>query len=298
MKLNKNSLAGVYTALVTPFDENGGLDMQAYTTLIAMQLDGGVAGLVVVGTTGESATLSDSERDRLIEATVAQADGKIPVVVGTGSYNTETAVRQTKRAQELGADGCLVVTPYYNKPTQLGLLEYFKTVAAATSLPIILYSIPGRCGVEIAIDTAAELSNIENIIAIKEAGDSVARVTELRLACNDDFTIHCGDDGLALPFLSTGSTGATSVVSNVFPELMVSLIQKWQEGNNAKALELHDQLTVIANAMFVESSPVPVKAALQMKGVMKAKVRAPLVQLSKESEAIVKSAVDGYQGNT
>lgn len=296
MRLNENSLAGVYTALVTPFDENGELDMQAYTTLIDMQLDGGVAGLVVVGTTGESATLSDGERDRLIEAAVAQADGKIPVVVGTGSYNTETAVRLTKRAQALGADGCLVVTPYYNKPTQAGLVQYFESVAKSTSLPIILYSIPGRCGVEIAIDTAAELSDIENIIAIKEAGGSVERVTALRLACNDDFTIHCGDDGLTLPFLSTGSTGVTGVVSNVFPELMVSLIQKWQEGNNAKALELNDQLTVIANAMFVESNPVPVKAALQMKGVMTAKVRAPLVQLSKESEAIVKSAVDGYQG--
>ncbi|MCH5373318.1 MAG: 4-hydroxy-tetrahydrodipicolinate synthase, partial [Planctomycetes bacterium] len=243
-------MAGVSTALVTPFDREGRLDVASLESHIQFQRAADVAGLVPVGTTGEAPTLSESERDTVIEKTVELAAGEAFVLAGTGANDTAKAVAWTRRAEQLGVDGCLVVTPYYNKPTQQGLIDYFSKVADSTSLPIILYSVPGRCGVEVAADTAARLAErYENIVGIKEAGGDVDRVTRIRHACGNDFIILSGDDGLTLPFLAAGARGVISVVSNLAPDLMVDLQRAWDEGRIADAQRLHLRVFELAGAM-------------------------------------------------
>jgi 4-hydroxy-tetrahydrodipicolinate synthase len=285
-------LSGVFTALVTPFEENGSLDLDALDALINAQLAAGVAGLVPVGTTGEAPTLNDAERTQVIQRTVDRAAGKAFVLAGTGANDTTKAVAWTRQAEELGVDGCLVVAPYYNKPTQQGLLAYFGAVAECTSLPIVLYSVPGRCGIEIAADTAAALHHkYSNIVGIKEAGGTVDRVTEIRKSCGKDFLIQSGDDGLTLPFLAVGAIGVISVVSNLAPELMIDLLAAWREGRTDDARDIHDRVSNLASAMFIESSPVPVKAALAMDGRMQSTVRSPLVPLSSSGLEYLKTVL-------
>ena len=221
---------GVFTALVTPFVE-GKVDFAAFEALVKEQLAAGVAGLVPVGTTGEAVTLEKEEIAEIIRRTVALADGRAFVLAGTGSNSTRKTVEMTELAETCGADGCLVVTPYYNKPSQAGLVDHYAAVAAATHLPIVLYSVPGRCGVEIAPDTAAKLARrFFNVIGIKEAGGRCERVSELRLACGHDFIIHSGDDAMTLPFLALGASGVTSVVANYAPVEMVALLDAWRRG--------------------------------------------------------------------
>jgi 4-hydroxy-tetrahydrodipicolinate synthase len=286
-------LSGVFTALVSPFDEKGNLDSEAFDSLVQHQIDAGVSGLVPVGTTGEAATLSEQERKHIIQRTVELSAGRAFVLAGTGSNDTAKAVMWTQKAEELGADGCLVVTPYYNKPSQKGLLMYFGSIAASTGLPIILYSVPGRCAVEIAPETAAELfDKHDNIVGIKEAGGSVERVTALRKACGKDFIIHSGDDALTLPFMASGAIGVTSVVSNLMPELMVELVDAWNKGDSSAALDIHDRVCEVAAAMFIEGSPVPVKTALAIRGRMLDKVRSPLAPLSIESTRYVREILE------
>ena len=281
MKNIDQRLSGVFTALVTPFNEDGSLDLDAFDTLLVAQLDAGIAGLVPVGTTGEAPTLNDEERNQIIGRTVERASGKAFVLAGTGANDTRKAVAWTRQAEKLGVDGCLVVAPYYNKPTQQGLLEYFGAVAKCTALPIVLYSVPGRCGIEIAPETAAALhEKYTNIAGIKEAGGTVDRVTALRKACGKDFLIQSGDDALTLPFLAVGAIGVISVVSNLAPELMIDLVTAWRDGRTDEAREIHDRISDLASAMFIESSPVPVKTALAMEGRMQSTVRSPLVPLS------------------
>lgn len=276
--------SGAFTALVTPFDEAGELDLDAFGSLVRHQLEAGIVGLVPVGTTGEAATLNEQERSQIIKRTVELSAGRAFVLAGTGSNDTAKAVAWTQKAETLGVDGCLVVTPYYNKPSQKGLKSYFGSIADSTSLPIIMYSVPGRCGVEIAAETAAELfDKHNNIIGIKEAGGSTERVTALRKACGKKFIIHSGDDALTLPFLACGAIGTISVVSNLMPELMVELLDAWSKGETSVARELHDRISEVVSALFIESSPVPVKAALAMRGRMLAAVRSPLAPLSSES---------------
>lgn len=292
MKNSREQLSGVFTALVTPFSDNGSLDPEAFDALVTRQLDAGVAGLVPVGTTGEAPTLNEDERDQVIGRTVELSSGRAFVLAGTGSNDTAKAIAWTRRAEQLGADGCLVVTPYYNKPTQAGLLQYFGTVAESTSLPIILYSVPGRCGIEIAPETAAALHRqYDNIVGIKEAGGRVDRVTEIRKACGSDFVILSGDDGLTLPFLAAGAVGVISVVSNLAPELMVSLLDAWKKGRTEEAREIHERIFDLASAMFIESSPVPVKTALALQGLMQDTVRAPLVPLSNKGMSFLKEVL-------
>jgi len=289
MKSLQERLSGVFTALVTPFDEAGNLDLEAFESLVQHQLDAGVSGLVPVGTTGEAATLNEQERNQIIQRTIELSAGRAFVLAGTGSNDTAKAVAWSRKAEELGADGCLVVTPYYNKPSQKGLLLYFETIAASTNLPIILYSVPGRCAVEIAPETAAELfDKHDNIVGIKEAGGSVERVTALRKACGEKLIIHSGDDALTLPFLTCGAIGVTSVVSNLMPELMIELVNAWNEGKSSVALNIHDRVCDLAAAMFIEGSPVPVKTALAMRGRMLDTVRSPLTQLSAENTRYVR----------
>jgi 4-hydroxy-tetrahydrodipicolinate synthase len=202
------------------------------------------------------------------------------IVAGAGSNSTAHAIDKARRAQEAGADALLVVAPYYNKPTQNGLFEHFKAVCQSTTLPVMLYSVPGRCGVEIAASTCARLiESCDNVAAIKEAGGSVARVTELRRACGSNFPIHSGDDALTLPFLAAGAVGVTSVVSNVAPAEMVAMVSAWKEGNWAKALALHDELAELCEALFIESNPGPAKAALALAGLATTELRLPLMEM-------------------
>lgn len=270
---------GVFTALVTPF-KDGAVDHESFDALVERQLAAGVAGLVPVGTTGEAATLSDAETDDLIRRTARSAAGRALVVAGAGSNSTVATVDKAGRAEAAGADALLVVTPYYNKPTQAGLLRHYAMVAEATALPIMLYSVPGRCGVEIAAETCALLRERHaNIVAIKEAGGSVERVTRIRRLCGSDFVIHSGDDALTIPFLSTGAVGVTSVVSNVAPAEMVAMVRAWHDGDWRSALALHDQISELTEGMFLEPNPGPVKAALAFAGLAGSEMRAPMAEM-------------------
>ncbi len=271
---------GVFTALITPF-KDGAVDTAAYDTLVERQIEAGVAGLVPVGTTGEAATLSDEEADTLIARTVKLAAGRVLVMAGAGANDTKKTIDKVKRAEQAGADAVLIVTPYYNKPTQTGLVAHYGAAAEATSLPVMLYSVPGRCGVEIAPETCAMLlDRYDNIVAIKEAGGSAARVTQLRTACGDRLIIHSGDDGLTLPFLSLGAVGVTSVVANVAPREMVQLVEAWKAGDTARALALHELIAELTDGMFIESNPGPVKAALALSNLAGPEMRLPMVPVS------------------
>ncbi|MFN7010816.1 MAG: 4-hydroxy-tetrahydrodipicolinate synthase [Allorhizobium sp.] len=272
--------SGVFTALVTPF-KDGAVDLQAFDALVERQLEAGVAGLVPVGTTGEAATLSDDEAEALIARTVKLAAGRALVLAGAGANDTKKTVDKVKRAEQAGADAVLIVTPYYNKPTQAGLIAHYGAAAEATALPVMLYSVPGRCGVEIAPETcAALLGRHDNIVAIKEAGGSAARVTQLRAACGERLIIHSGDDGLTLPFLSLGAVGVTSVVANVAPREMVQLVEAWKAGDTARALALHELIAELTDGMFIESNPGPVKAALALSNLAGPEMRLPMVPVS------------------
>ncbi len=296
MKNYREQLSGVLTALVTPFQADGSVDFDAFAALVETQLAAGVAGLVPVGTTGEAATLSETERTEIIRLTVEITAGRAFVLAGTGSNRTETAVAWSQKAQSLGAHGCLVVTPYYNKPSQRGLVHYFDAIAEKVDIPLVLYSVPGRCGVEIAPQTAAALrQQHENVIGIKEAGGSVERVTQLRKACGENFIILSGDDGLTLPFLATGAIGVISVVSNVAPELMVALDNAWQRRDIERAMVLHGRVHDLAEALFVDSNPVPAKAALALMKSMRQTVRSPLVPLDAEAASFVAERLAEYQ---
>ena len=271
---------GVFTALVTPF-KNGSVDIAAFDALVERQLSAGVTGLVPVGTTGEAATLSDEEAVELVARTAALAKGRALVVAGAGANNTCKAVEKAKAAEAAGADALLVVTPYYNKPTQAGLTAHYGAVAEATSLPIMLYSVPGRCGVEITPETCATLTERHaNIVAIKEAGGNPGRVTALRRTCGNDLIIHSGDDGLTLPFLSLGACGVTSVVANVAPREMVAMVKAWENGDTSLALALNDIIAELMEGMFIESNPGPVKAALALSNLAGPELRLPMVPVS------------------
>lgn len=274
---------GVFTALITPF-KDGAVDFPAYDALVARQLEAGVAGLVPVGTTGEAATLSEEEAEALIARTVKLAEGRALILAGAGANDTNKAIERAKRAEAAGADALLVVTPYYNKPSQAGLVAHYAAVAESTSLPIVLYSVPGRCGVEIAPETCAALmERCGNIVAIKEAGGDAARVTKLRAACGDRLIVHSGDDALTLPFLSLGAVGVTSVVSNVAPREMVAMVNAWHTGDIAGALKLHEMIAELTDSMFIESNPGPVKAALALSNLAGPEMRLPMVPVSDQT---------------
>jgi 4-hydroxy-tetrahydrodipicolinate synthase len=271
---------GTYTAIVTPF-KNGKLDVPALERLIKLQIKGGVDGIVPVGTTGESPTVDYEEHIEIIKLSVKFAAGKIKVLAGTGDNATSEAIYLTKAAEQVGADGSLQVAPYYNKPTQQGLFQHFHAIARATRLPIVLYSIPGRCGVEIGVETVNHLVHDSvNIVGIKEAGGSCDRVSQLRAALGAKFTIMSGDDSLTLPFMSVGAQGVISVASNVIPREVVHMVKAFAKGNLGAALKLHQKFYPLFKDLFIETNPVPVKAALAMMGVVEEEYRLPLVAMS------------------
>ena len=282
---------GTYTAIVTPF-KNGEVDEAALERLIRQQIKGGVAGIVPVGTTGESPTLDYDEHIRVIELSVKLAAGRIKVLAGTGANSTKEAICLTQQAEAVGADGSLQVAPYYNKPSQEGLFQHFRAIARSTRLPIILYSIPGRCGVEIAVDTVKRLARkSRNIIGIKEAGGSADRVSQLRAALGAKFVILSGDDSLTLPFMAVGAQGVISVVSNVAPREVSHMVQAFAQGKLRLAQKLHARLYPLFKDLFIETNPVPVKAALAMMGIVEEEYRLPLVPLSPKNRETLRATL-------
>ena len=288
---------GTFTALVTPF-RNGDVDLAALEKLIEAQIAGGVTGIVAVGTTGESPTLTHDERENVIRKCVENARGRCTVLAGTGSYSTRDAIDATKRAEQLGANGALIVAPYYNKPSQEGLFRHFKAIADATSLPIVLYNIPGRCGVDIAADTVVRLADTcKNIVSIKEASGSVERVGELRIRLPDAFTILSGDDSLTLPFMSVGAAGVVSVASNLFAAEVCALVRAYQSGDVKSAQQLQRKMLPIFKDLFIEPNPVPAKTALGWRGVMSAEVRLPLCEMSEANQARLRKTLEEFERN-
>ena len=284
---------GTYTAIVTPF-RNGGIDEVALRRLIEFQIKGGVDGIVPVGTTGESPTLDYDEHIRVIELSIRFARGKVKVLAGTGANSTKEAIYLTQKAETAGADGSLQVAPYYNKPTKEGLFQHFRAIAEATKLPIVLNSIPGRCGVEIGVETVKRLADAcENIIGIKEAGGNADRVSQLRAALGPKFTILSGDDSLTLPFMAVGAQGVVSVASNIIPKEVAQMVRASAAGKPAAALKLHDRFYPLFKDLFIESNPAPVKAALAMLGVIEEELRLPLVPISATSRELLKATLKG-----
>ena len=282
---------GTYTALVTPF-KNDEVDAEAFEQLIETQIAAGINGIVPVGTTGESPTLSGGERHHVIELAVKAARGRCQVIAGTGSNSTRDAIAHTKEAQTVGVDGALLVAPYYNKPSQEGLFRHFEAIARETSLPLVLYNIPGRCGVDIAADTVVRLAEqCPNIVSIKEASGSVDRVSELAGRLPDAFTILSGDDSLTLPFLAVGAVGVVSVVSNLFPAEVIRVVRLFLEGRAEEARRLHQKFFPLFKAAFIEPNPVPAKTALAWRGLMSPDVRLPLVGMSKENEERLRQTI-------
>jgi 4-hydroxy-tetrahydrodipicolinate synthase len=282
---------GTYTAIVTPF-KNGKIDEPALERLVKAQIKGGVDGIVPVGTTGESPTLNYEEHVDVIALSVKFAAGKIKVLAGTGGNSTSEAIYLTQHAEKVGVDGSLQVAPYYNKPTQEGLFQHFHAVARATKLPIMLYSIPGRCGIEIGIDTVNRLAHDSvNIVGIKEAGGNADRVSQLRAALGKDFVILSGDDSLTLPFMSVGAQGVISVASNVIPREIAHMVKAYAIGKPAVALKLHEKYFPLFKDLFIETNPLPVKAALAMMGMLQEEFRLPLVPMSTKNREILKATL-------
>ncbi|MDB6018197.1 MAG: 4-hydroxy-tetrahydrodipicolinate synthase [Pedosphaera sp.] len=282
---------GTYTAIVTPF-KNGKIDETALERLIKSQIKGGVDGIVPVGTTGESPTLNYEEHIHVVSLSVKIAAGRIKVLAGTGSNSTREAIQLTQAAERAGADGSLQVAPYYNKPTQDGLFQHFHAIARATKLPIVLYSIPGRCGVEIAVDTVNRLAHDSvNIIGIKEAGGNPERVTQLRRVMGDDFEILSGDDSLTLPFMAVGANGVISVASNIIPREVSHMVKAFATGKPAMALKLHEKYSMLFRDLFIETNPQPIKAAMAMMGMITEEYRLPLVHMSMKNRHTLKATL-------
>ena len=276
--------AGTFTALVTPF-QNDQIDEAAFERLIEGQIEAGITGIVPVGTTGESPTLDHAEHHRVIELAVKVARGRCKVIAGTGSNSTSEAVSLTVEAEKVGADAALLVAPYYNKPTQEGVYRHFRAISEATKIPLVLYSIPGRCGIEISVETVVRLAkDCPNIVAIKEAGGSVERVSALRSVLPVEFEILSGDDSLTLPFIAAGAVGVISVASNLIPKEVCELVNAALAGNYDDARKRHFHLYPLFKDLFIESNPAPVKAALALAGRMNPDVRLPLCELSEASQ--------------
>lgn len=290
--MSTNLFSGVFTALATPF-YNGKIDHQSLEALIAHQMTGSIDGLISVGTTGESPTLDHSEHIEVITATVAASNGKVPVIAGTGSNSTREAIQLTKEAETAGADGFLVVAPYYNKPSQEGLFHHFSAIAETTQKPIVLYSIPSRCGIEISVDVTLRLyEKYPHICCMKAAEGSCEKVTEYVRKLGTEFSVMGGDDALTLPFMSTGATGVISVASNLVVEPLVKMVRSANKNDYATAKKTYLKYYPLFKALFLEPNPVPVKYALMRAGIIKSdEVRLPLSALTEQTCTILNSVL-------
>lgn len=278
---------GVGTAMITPFGEDGGIDADAFRALAARQEAGGAAALVTAGTTGEAATLTDGERVELIRLAKEATHGNLPVIAGTGANDTRRAAELSRAAEAAGADALLVITPYCNKTSPRGLIEHYRTVCGATSLPVIAYSVPSRTGMKIPEECWAELFSLPNLVGIKDASGDLAAAGRLISALGREVTVWSGSDELTLPYLSLGAAGVISVVSNVVPERMAALCRLYAEGKNAEAAEAAAELAPLCAALFSEVNPIPVKAALAMLGLCREQYRPPLCPPSERTRLLI-----------
>ena len=286
---------GTFTALVTPFRDSG-IDVSAFEELIEAQINAGITGVVAVGTTGESPTLSGDERAQVIRLAVARANKRCLVLAGTGSNSTHHAIAETRTGEKLGVDAALLVAPYYNKPSQEGLFRHFKAIADGTSLPIMLYNIPGRCGVDILPETVERLAKeCRNIVSIKEASGSVERVGELRRRLPETFTILSGDDSLTLPFMAVGAAGVVSVASNLFPSDVCALVRACGADDLKTAERLHRKFLPLFKDLFIEPNPIPVKTALGWRGAMSPEVRLPLCEMSEANQTRLRKTLEDFE---
>jgi 4-hydroxy-tetrahydrodipicolinate synthase len=286
---------GTGTALVTPFRRDGSLDEPTLRALIKRQIDAGIDFLVPCGTTGESPTLTHDEHLRVVEIAVELAKGRVPVLAGAGGYNTAEVIALARELAEIGADGILSVTPYYNKPTQEGLYQHYKAIAAATTLPIVVYSVQGRTGVNVEPATVRRLAAIENIVGIKEASGNISQMAAILNAVPDDFNVLSGDDAITLPLIALGGRGVISVVSNEVPAEMTRLTHLALEGDFSAAREIHRRVHPLMEVNFVESNPGPVKAAMAQMGLLEAVWRLPLVAPKAENEARIRTVLDSLE---
>ncbi|GAA0298365.1 4-hydroxy-tetrahydrodipicolinate synthase [Gracilibacillus halotolerans] len=284
----------VITAMVTPFNEDNQLDLFRTTELIEYLLENGTDGLVVAGTTGESPTLTPEEKIQLFEHVVQTVDGRVPVIAGTGSNNTQETIEFTKAAEAVGVDGTLLVTPYYNKPNQLGLLRHFETIAQNTQLPIMLYNIPSRSVVKMDTDTVVQLAEIDNIVSIKDSTGDLDGVAAIIEATDDNFSVYSGDDSLTLPLLSIGSKGVVSVASHIIGNDMKKMVDLFNAGSIEEAAALHRKIIPLVKALFMAPSPAPVKAALERNNLQVGSVRLPLVPLTNEEQSLLHHALNNY----
>ena len=285
---------GTYTALITPFTPAGAPDRDAFAALIERQIAAGIDGVIPAGTTGESATLDHAEHLDVIRWAVEAARGRCQVIAGTGSNSTAEAIAMTREAERLGADAALVVAPYYNKPSQEGLFRHYRAIAGATALPIVLYSVPGRCAVEIGVETVRRLAEAcPNVVAIKEAGGNVDRVSQLRAVLPREFPVLSGCDELNLPFLAAGAEGLVSVISNLLPAEMVHLVRAWNHGKMDVAQHLHARYYPLCKDLFIEPNPVPVKTAMHLAGVLPhAGLRLPLCEMEERTLAQLRRTLE------
>lgn len=279
------------TAMVTPFDQAGEIDFEVTNTLINHLLDTGTDGLVVAGTTGESPTLTKTEKEILFKFVVDEVKGRVPVIAGTGTNSTRETIELTKIAEEAGVDGIMLVSPYYNKPSQEGLYQHFKAVAESTKLPIMVYNIPGRCSVNIEVETIVRLSKIENIRSVKEASGNIESMAKIIENTADDFYVYSGDDSLTLPLLSVGGHGVVSVSSHIIGNEMREMIEAFKNNDTKKAAKLHRELLPVMKSLFKAPNPVPVKAALEMAGINVGSVRLPLIPLTEEESSMLHEAI-------
>ncbi|WHZ59880.1 4-hydroxy-tetrahydrodipicolinate synthase [Metabacillus hrfriensis] len=270
----------ISTAMVTPFDKNGNIDFAKTSQLVNFLIKNGSDSLVVAGTTGESPTLTSEEKIALFKHVVSEVNGRVPVIAGTGSNNTKASINLTKKAEAAGVDAVMLVAPYYNKPNQEGLYLHFKTIAEATELPVMIYNVPGRTAVSISPDTIVRLAELPNVVAVKEASGDLDAMSEIISKTPEDFALYSGDDGLTLPVLSIGGAGIVSVASHVIGNEMQEMITAFNAGENVRAGAIHRKLLPIMKQLFKAPNPVPVKTALQLKGLDVGPVRLPLISLT------------------
>jgi len=286
-------IRGAIVAIVTPF-KDGKVDEEALRRLIDDQIASGTDGISPCGTTGESTTLSHEEHDRVIEVTVEAVNKRVPVIAGTGSNSTAEAVRLTKHAWKAGADAALMVCPYYNRPTQEGLYRHYRAIAEEVPIPIVIYNIPGRTGTNLQTETLARLAEIPNIVGVKEASGSLKQMSDVVRLCGPDFSVLSGDDIFTLALMAIGGVGVISVISNVAPRDMAEMVDSFAAGDLSKARMLHHKMSPLIDALFLETNPIPVKAALAMMGKIAYELRLPLCRMGEKSEAILKKEMQRY----
>jgi 4-hydroxy-tetrahydrodipicolinate synthase len=283
--------SGTFTALVTPF-RNGEVDVEALEGMVEFQIQHGVSGLVPCGTTGETPAMSEAEDRVVVETVVRITNGRVPVIAGTGSNSTDMAIKYTKMAREVGADGSLQVAPYYNKPTQEGLYRHFAAIAESTDLPLVLYNIPGRTGVTISAETMARLAEIPNIVGVKDSTLSMNMISDVISLCGEEFDVLSGDDPMTLPLIALGGRGVISVASNVAPGAVSDMVKALLGGDWERGRELHYELLPLFRALFVETNPIPVKTAASLLGLCSDEMRLPLVPMEGEKLRLLQETLD------